>query len=305
MIYTCTLNPAIDYKIKIDSFDIGKLNRFDEGVFRAGGKGINVSIALAKLGIDSISTGFLGGFTGAFIASELTDTYHLKHEFINVEPTTRMNVKIMSKTVETELNHDGNNISQSEKEKLIERIRLLGKDDLLVCGGSTAKGHPNLYQEIAQICYKNHVKLIMDTPGNYLSLFLDYQPYLIKPNLVELEAYFNQKISGLDQIIDYGKKLIASGAQLVLISMGSDGSVLISKDAVYQASKVTGIVKTTVGAGDSMVAGFIKGIMESGDIKKAYQSGVAAASATTFGDELVDPNLYSKFLSMIQIKEIK
>lgn len=304
MIYTCTLNPAIDYKINVDLIHVGDLNRFSKGTFLSGGKGINVSIALKKIGIKSTCTGFIGGFTGAYIQSELENRHGLTQDFVPVKNDTRLNIKIMGQPTETELNHDGNIIFDSEKDALLEKIKQYKTGDILICGGSSAKGQPDLYQEIASICEKNHVRLVMDTPGIYMSQFLSHHPFLIKPNVHELSEYFNRKLTNLSEIILYGRKLLEVGAENVLISMGSEGSVLITQHHIYRASTLSNLVKNTVGAGDSMVAGFIAGYEQTRDLQEAYRSAVALASATTFGDELADPNLYHKLLKSIQIKEI-
>jgi len=305
MIYTCTLNPAIDYKVNVDSMNIGGLNRFSEGHFSAGGKGINVSIALKKLNIDNICTGFIGGFTGAYIQTQLKEKYSLTLDFVEVKHDTRLNVKIKGVPSETELNHTGNAVSHDEKEALLEKIKQLNQGDILICGGSSASGQPNLYQEIAQICFERHIRFVMDTPGNYMSQFLNYHPFLIKPNLHELGEYFDRKLTDMKDVIKYGQKLISAGAEHVLISMGAEGSILITQNQVLRASTLSLPVKNTVGAGDSMVAGFIAGYLNTQDIKTSYQSAVALASATTFGDELADPKFYQAFLKRIEIKEIK
>jgi 1-phosphofructokinase len=304
MIYTCTLNPAIDYRIYSDQVVLGKLNRFQDGTLRAGGKGINVSIVLSKFHIDSICTGFLGGFTGAFIQSELEQYDHIKHRFIDVKAHTRINVKIMNQHVETEFNHEGPLISENEKQKLIHLIDQMDSDDILICGGSTANGHPDLYQEIAFHCQTKKITLIMDTPGTYLSQFIAYRPFLIKPNIHELEDYFKTPIDTIPMMINYGKELIRQGAENVLLSIGEQGSLFISKDHVYRAQLIKGQVKSTVGAGDSMVAGFVAGLLKTQDLQKAYQYAVASATASIFGDELGDQQVFSKIIDSIVIEAI-
>lgn len=304
MIYTCTPNPAIDYKIELESITYGGLNRFSNSRFLAGGKGINVSIALKKLGIESVCTGFIGGFTGSFIQSELANKYAIVEDFVHVKQDTRVNIKITGNPTETELNHDGNQISNVEKELLLAKIKRLKPEDILICGGSTAKGQPLLYQEIARLCQQHQIRFVMDTPGNYMSQFLEYHPFLIKPNLVELKEFFGQEIKEMSEFIHYGQKLIESGAEHVLISMGAEGSILLTKNHIYRASTLDYPVKNTVGAGDSMVAGFVLGYQKTNDIIEAYRSAVALASATTFGNELADPNLYRHFLDSIRIQEI-
>jgi 1-phosphofructokinase len=304
MIYTCTLNPAIDYRIRTDHLSLGSLNRFHEATFKAGGKGINVSIVLSKFGIESIATGFLGGFTGAFIASELTQYPQIQHRFIKVKDNTRINVKIMNQGVETELNPVGPKISESEIEELLQQIDQLGKNDILICGGSSAVGYPDLYEKIAKHCQNNQIQFIMDTPGHDLSQFISYRPFLIKPNIHELEAYFETSISTLPMMIHYGQRLIMQGAEHVLLSMGAKGSILLTQDHIYRASLVSGHIKSTVGAGDSMVAGFVAGFLKTQDVKQAYQYAVACASASIYGNELGDPSLFNEIIRSISIEEI-
>lgn len=304
MIYTCTLNPAIDYKIKLDKLEIGQLNRFEEGQFLVGGKGINVSIALKKLNIPTVITGFIGGITGSRVKSDVKTLYGLKSEFIMVDAMTRVNVKILIGDKETEINHIGTKVSGSSADALLKKISKLTNKDLLVCGGSSINGHPKLYEKIASLCETKQIEFIMDTPGNYYDQFLSKKPLLVKPNIEELEMYFNQKIDE-HSVIEKAYKLIALGAKHVLVSLGSKGSILISEDHIYQAKPIKGEVKNTIGAGDSMVAGFIYGIKKKLSLLETYKYAVACATATTFGDEVVDLKVFNQVYDTIEIEVIK
>ncbi len=305
MIYTCTLNPAIDYKIKIDQLNLNELNRFKDGKFYVGGKGINVSIGLKHLGTSSIVTGFLGGLTGNHIKEEIHKNHKLGTKFIMTNTLTRVNVKVLIADKETEINHDGEPIESIYIDRLLNLVNNLKSSDLLVCGGSTAKGHPNLYEKIAKICYSHQVPFIMDTPGNYIDQFIQYHPLLMKPNLFELETYLGKSLDTRDEKIKACQYLIEKGAINVILSLGSQGSLFVNKDIILEAPHIDKKVNNTVGAGDSMVAGFTHAYKAKQSILNCYKSAVAGASATTFGRYLLDELMYQEILTSITIKEIK
>ncbi len=304
MIYTCTLNPAVDYIINLPSLESNKLNRIDQSLLRAGGKGINVAVVLNNLGIYNAAFGFLGGFTGSFIKSDLKNYPHIKSEFIDVDGTTRINIKLNHGYKETDINDKGPKISDRDFQKLIDKIDTLTSDDFLICSGSSCQGQKDAYLKIAKLCNKNKVKFIMDIPSKELLGFLDQKPFLIKPNLQELEAYFDVKIGSMDELIEHGKKLILLGAQNVLVSMGSKGSIFISNKHIYRASLIHGHAINTTGAGDSMVAGFVSSYITDGDLKHAYSSAVSAGSATVFGDGLATQETLKTYQKKLKIKEI-
>ncbi|MDI6453281.1 1-phosphofructokinase [Peloplasma aerotolerans] len=304
MIYTCTLNPAIDYHIEVDKVNIGKLNRTDHTQFLIGGKGINVSLVLKHLGVESIPIGFIGGFTGDFIKKQLREIDIHQYRFIEINGETRINVKIKDHSNETELNSLGPDISDIEWKAFTDIIKQLSSNDTLICSGSLPKGIPNAYQEIAGICQKNNVSFIMDTPGVYYDQFLSYQPILVKPNLNELSTYFNTQIKTIDEIVHYGKELIKKGAKKVLISFSAEGSLLITEDKIYQANPIKGISISSIGSGDSMVAGFIYQHLQTINDHKAYQYAVAAATATAFKKGLANQEDIEKYLILTTIKEL-
>jgi 1-phosphofructokinase len=303
MIYTCTLNPAVDYKFNLENINIGKLNRVENANFFAGGKGINVSIVLKNLGTDSIATGFLGGFTGDFIKNTLKSK-HIKYEFIDIELPSRFNVKIKHPHMETEINADGPHISNSKMSELLIFIQEMKKDDLLITGGSTCKGQPEAHGVIAQICHEQGIPFVMDTPGKYYSQFLKYKPFLVKPNLQELGDYYGTKIMKVEQAIFYGKKLLEEGAERVIISMGGNGSIYLDKYYIYRSNLIHNKVTSSVGSGDSMVAGFIASYLSDKDTQKAYQFAVAVAQATTFHEGLATYETTMKYYYDVNVKEI-
>jgi 1-phosphofructokinase len=304
MIYTCTLNPAVDYKIKIDQFVEGKLNRIEEAEFSAGGKGINVSIVLNNLETKNIATGFLGGFPGIYIKEYLEEKYQLNMNFIEIKEPTRINVKLKQIKSETEINHQGPNVEEHDFNALLSLINSLKQDDILICGGSSCKGIHNSYQKIALLCNEKRIKFVMDTPGIYLSQFISFSPFLIKPNNHELEEYFKVKIKTINDTIYYGKKLIEQGAQNVIISLGAKGSVFINKDVIYRSNMIKGLVTNTVGAGDSMVAGFMHQYLKTNDYKKAYEYAIASGTATAFNKGLANLESINKYIDKVRVKEI-
>jgi 1-phosphofructokinase len=303
MIYTLTINPSVDYKIKIDELKINQLNRFNDHLFVAGGKGINCSIVLKNLGQDNKAIAFLGGFTGLFIKEEL-EKNNVDLISIPIDQDTRMNVKIKTNLDETEINHQGPIITSKDFKKLIKIISSFNKEDVLIIGGSSVASIPDAYQQIAELSLKHHIRFIMDTPGKYIKEYIDYHPLLIKPNLIELEDYFETKIKSLEEIIFYGKKMIEHGAENIIVSLGSEGSLLIHKDKVYQAEPMNGEIISTTGAGDSMVAGFIYQYEKDQNVLNAYQMAVAASAATVFESTLATKENTYKYLEKVIIKEI-
>lgn len=304
MIYTCTLNPAVDYIINLPALESNKLNRIDQSLLRAGGKGINVAVVLNNLGIDSVALGFLGGFTGSFIRSDLKNYPHIKSEFIETDGINRINIKLNHGYKETDINDKGPNISNQDFQKLMDKIEKLTSNDFLICSGSSCQGQNDAYLKIAELCNKNKVKFIMDIASKELLDFLDQTPFLIKPNLQELEDYFDVKIGSMDELIEYGRKLILLGAQNVLVSMGSKGSLFINEKHIYRASLIHGHAINTTGAGDSMIAGFVSSYIANEDLKDAYLNAVSAGSATAFEEGLATQDTLKSYQKKMKIKEI-
>lgn len=305
MIYTVTLNPSIDYIIETDKFKIGEVNRANKEELYPGGKGINVSLMLNELQIENTSLGFLGGFIGEYIENTLASN-GVNTEFIKLEKGfSRINLKIKNE-VETEINGKGPHISEDNLQLLYKKIEKLKDEDILVLCGSIPKSLSNtLYQDIISMVAKKNVKVIVDATSNLLLNTLKYNPFLIKPNIHELEEIFDTKIDCIDSTIFYATKLKDMGAENVLISMGKDGALLIdSKGKIYLSNAPYGDVVNTVGSGDSMVAGFISGYLKTKDYKEALKLGASCGSATAFSSGIGEKKLIDTLKNEIEIKEI-
>lgn len=303
MIYTVTFNPAIDYIVNVDDFKTGKVNRSNNDIKYPGGKGINVSRVLNNLGVDTIALGFIGGFTGNFIKTYIEDE-GVKTDFIKVEEDTRINVKLKSDG-ETEINGYGPTITKENLNSLFDKIKKLKSDDILVLAGNAQKSVPrDIYAQIQNICIKNSVKVIVDTTGKSLLNTLKNKPFLIKPNNHELSEAFNVNIDNMDDTIHYAKQLIDMGAQNVVISMAGDGALLICNGGVYKATTPNGKVKNSVGAGDSLIAGFLASYYREKDILKAFKLGIATGSATAFSLDLCTKEHALSLLNQVDIKKI-
>ena len=286
MIYTVTFSPAIDYVVDLTKFEIGEINRTQQEQAFPGGKGINVSLVLANLGKSSVATGFLGGFTGDFIKQELAKR-HISSGFIEVNGTTRINVKIRAGK-ETAINGQGPHITEEEIEKLISQLEKLGKDDLLVISGTVPKSLPdNIYEMILERIKDNGVTVIVDATKEILLNTLKYHPLLVKPNKEELEEMFGVTINNNQELIDNASKLLKLGARNVIVSLGGDGALLVGEGLEPTLRKAPqGKVVNTVGAGDSLVAGFIAEYQDSKNIAKAFKQGIATGSASAFSEYL-------------------
>lgn len=305
MIYTVTLNPSIDYIIETDKFKIGEVNRANKEELYPGGKGINVSLMLNELQVENTALGFLGGFIGEYIENTLASN-GVNTEFIKLEKGfSRINLKIKNE-VETEINGKGPHISEDNLQLLYKKIEKLKDEDILVLCGSIPKSLSNtLYQDIISMVAKKNVKVIVDATSNLLLNTLKYNPFLIKPNIHELEEIFDTKIDCIDSTIFYATKLKDMGAENVLISMGKDGALLIdSKGKIYLSNAPYGDVVNTVGSGDSMVAGFISGYLKTKDYKEALKLGASCGSATAFSSGIGEKKLIDTLKNEIEIKEI-
>ncbi len=303
MIYTVTLNPAIDFVINMDNPLLGTINRSESEALYCGGKGINVSTVLKELGIESVATGFLAGFTGKEIEDTLkakdiqTDFVHLESGF------SRINVKIRSDE-ETDINTKGPNISDYDIHLLIKKLDEIKGDDVLVLSGSAPKNADDtIYAKILSKVAKSGAMTVVDTTKKKLLNTLEYKPFLVKPNINELMETFNAKINTLHDVEKYAIKLQNLGAKNVLVSMGDKGSVLFSEDKqVIIQSAPNGEAINTVGAGDSMVAGFIAGYLKSKDYKYALKLATACGSATAFSEGLGKENEIHRMLDLIESK---
>lgn len=304
MIYTVTLNPSIDYYVSCNDFTTGKTNRTKSAEILPGGKGINVSIMLKRMGCDSVALGFTGGFTGREI-ERLVDEMGIKTDFINLsEGTSRINVKI--EDIEgTEINGGGPFVKTDEADAFFEKLNRINSEDMLILSGSVPKGMPsNTYEKILETVKGRGVRVIVDAEGELLLNSLKYRPFLIKPNHHELGELFDVKIDDFDSAEKYARKLIDMGACNVIVTLAGKGAMMVSGSGeCYKHAALEGNFVNGVGAGDSMIAGFIAGILDSGNHKQAFLLGLSAASATAFskglGDEKLIKNIYKKVLTTI------
>ena len=285
MIYTLTLNPAIDYVMRVENFKSGEVNRAGEVSLMAGGKGINVSIMLKNLGEKSVALGVAAGFTGKEI-ERLLQNDGVKCDFVWLKDgNSRINAKLKV-GCETEINAPGPKIEEDTVKKLYKKIDRLKKGDYLVMAGSVPKGFPEtIYQDILIRLNKKEINTVVDAEGALLTETLKYQPFLIKPNHHELGELFDVEIEDKETAIKYAKELCKMGARNVLVSMSSKGAVLVTQSGeVVSGDAPKGTLVNSTGAGDSMVAGFIKGYILDGEPKTAFKYGVCAGSATAFSE---------------------
>lgn len=287
MIYTVTFNPSLDYIVSVDDFKLGLTNRTSSELLLPGGKGINVSIVLMNLGISSTALGFVAGFTGDEVIRRLEDM-GVKNGFIKIEEgLTRINLKL--KSIDgTEINGQGPEISAGKQEKLMEQLSRLGEGDVLFLSGSIPASMPDdAYQKIMESLEGKGVQIVVDATKDLLLNVLSYHPFLIKPNNHELGEIFDVELKTREEVVPYAKKLQEKGAQNVLVSMAGEGAVLVAADgSVFDAPAPDGKLVNGVGAGDSMVAGFMAGWMEKADYEYAFHMGIAAGSASAFSEYL-------------------
>ena len=263
MIYTLTLNPAIDYYMSMENFQLGSLNSLEEGYTLPGGKGINVSKVLKNFSIESKALGFVGGFTGDYIKKHLNE-YEIESDFIELQENTRINIKLKTKDSETEIAGKSPTISKENIEELLKKFEEIKKDDV-----------EGLKEGV----------------------------FLTKPNNQELEEFFNRKLNNIEEIIQAGKDLQALGSKNVLISLGKDGSILITEKEVYIGNAPQGKLISSVGAGDSMVAGVVYGIAKGMTLEDSYKYGIASGSSTAFSEGLTTFEGMNSLLNKIEIKK--
>lgn len=282
MIYTVTFNPALDYVLHLDNLVVGAINRTKTEQIVNGGKGINVSTVLKNLGVDNTALGFCAGFTGEALEKGInadgvkTDFVHLKNGF------SRINVKIRAQE-DTDINGQGPEIKDEDIEKLFLKLDSLTQGDILVLAGSIPSTLPkDIYERILKRLDGKGVKAVVDATGELLVNVLKYHPFLIKPNNDELGEIFGRTLETDEEIIEYAQRLREIGAENVLVSMGGAGAILVTADGFFKRGVAKGRVVNTVGAGDSMVAGFLYGYLKSGDYEYALKTGTAAGGATAF-----------------------
>jgi 1-phosphofructokinase len=303
MIYTCTLNPSIDYLVEMEDVQLGTLNRSNKTSFYPGGKGINVSRVLRRLGIDNKAFGFVGGFTGGFI-KEFLDREGISHEFIDHVEPTRINIKLKTNQ-ETEINGNGAFISDGQKQELYRKISALTKEDYFVLAGSFPSSISlDFYQSLAALCQDKKVPFVIDVSGTALKEVLKYKPFLIKPNQHELGELVGSTISSKEEAVTYAKELLTYGLRNVIVSMGGEGAVLVNNEMTAYATVPKGSLKNSVGAGDSTVAGFLASYVQHGNIVEAFQYGVASGTATAFSTDLCEKHEVDQLFSQIKVVQL-
>lgn len=285
MIYTITLNPSLDYIVDVEDFKLNMTNRTSSELILAGGKGINVSLVLKNLGYDSTALGFTAGFVGDEIGNKLQSS-GVNADFIKLKSgVSRINVKI--KNIDgTEINGMGANISKEELDVLLSKLSKIGKNDILVLAGSIPSSISNdIYKEIMQML--PDALIVVDATKDLLLNVLENKPFLIKPNNHELSEIFNVELNTCDDVIPYAKKMREKGARNVLVSLGGNGAVLVTEnDEVFKSDAPKGKLINSVGAGDSMVAGFVAGYLEKNDFEYAFKYAISTGSASAFSENL-------------------
>ena len=302
MIYTVTFNPSLDYIVSVDDFKLGLTNRTSSELILPGGKGTNVSTVLKNLGLESTALGFVAGFTGNEIVKRLNDM-GIKSDFIYIENgISRINLKL--KSIDgTEINGAGPDISEEKVNELMDKLNQLKEGDVLVLAGSIPSSmSDNIYRDIMADLKDRGVMIVVDATKDLLLNVLEYHPFLIKPNNHELGEIFDVKLTTREEVIPYGRKLQEKGARNVLVSMAGEGAVLIAEDGqVFDAPAPKGKLINGVGAGDSMVAGFVAGWIEKQDYEYAFHMGVASGSASAFSENLATKREISEVLKLVEV----
>jgi len=287
MIYTVTFNPSLDYIVSVDDFQLGLTNRTSSERILPGGKGINVSTILKNLGIDNTALGFVAGFTGTEIV-RLVEQMGVRSDFIRIQDgLSRINLKL--KSIDgTEINGQGPKISEAAVTQLMGKLDVLAKGDLLVLAGSIPSSMPDdIYKKILKQLDGRNVMVAVDATKDLLVNVLSYHPFLVKPNNHELGEIFGVRLSTRESVVPYAKRLQEMGAVNVLVSMAEEGAVLAADDGcIYDAPAPKGTLINGVGAGDSMVAGFLAGWLERRNYRHAFYKGLSAGSASAFSELL-------------------
>lgn len=302
MIYTLTLNPALDYDMYLsDDLKVGELNLAREVKYRAGGKGINVSKVLKNLGIESTAFGYVAGFVGDFIVKDL-EKDGINSEFVKLEGCTRINAKVNGNDIETELTGVSPTISEENLQKLIEKMSELKDGDILVLAGSIpGTVASNIYKRLSENV-KAKVEIVLDTRGNLIQENM-HNNLFIKPNIHELREMFGEKLETKEEIISKCKYFLDKGIKNVILSRGRDGALLVNKDFVLEANVPKGELINSIGAGDSMVAGFVAGHVKGMTLEDSFKLAVASGSATAYSYGLAEKELIEKLYLEINISK--
>lgn len=303
MIYTITLNPSLDYIMRVEQFEEGETNRSSDEEIYPGGKGFNVSTILQRLGYENTALGFIAGFTGRELERLLIDRGFFLDLIELEEGISRINVKVKGNK-ETEINGNGPKISNEKVEELLHKLDALNSEDILVLAGSIPTSlTDDIYETIMKRLARKKIRIIVDATNTLLLKVLPYHPFLIKPNHRELEEIFNVAITSETELITYAKKLQNQGARNVLVSLAKDGALLVSEDNhVYKCNAAKGKLMNSVGSGDSMVAGFLAGYLKEKDYKEALKLGSACGGATAFSHDLAEAETIKQVYEQIHVE---
>jgi len=305
MIYTVTLNPALDYFMNYEELALGEVNRTGKTQISAGGKGIMESRMLSLIGAKSKALGFLGGFSGQYIKDFLNEN-QIDSDFTEIEDLTRINVKLKSQENETSLDAAGPKLQESEINHFLEKFDHLKEDDIVVFAGTIPKSlGEDFYERLIDKVQKQKATFVMDVDGQKLLDSLPAHPLLIKPNREELEAIFETSFKNNEQIIPYGQKLLEMGAQNVIVSMAGDGALLFTNEKVYFAQGIKGELKNSIGAGDSTVAGFLAEYSQSKDPLLAFRQAIACGTSKAFSDDMPSRAFLEEIYKKVNISEVK
>ncbi|WP_455660525.1 1-phosphofructokinase [Pradoshia sp.] len=303
MIYTVTLNPSVDFIVEVEDFQLDGLNRMSKEAKYPGGKGINVSRILQRIGVDNTALGFSGGFPGEFILDALKKE-GINEAFIHVEEDSRINIKLKTGQ-ETEINGLGPAISTEKMNELLKKLEGMKEGDILVLSGSIPPSlSKDLYHDLTKKFAAKGIQVVVDASGKALMDVVKEHPFLVKPNHHELGELFETKTETIEDAIHYGRILVEQGAQNVIVSMAGAGALLINHEGVYSATVPKGTVKNSTGAGDSLVAGFIGKWDQTKDLLQAFQYGVASGSATAFNYDLAEKQDIETLLPEVQITKL-
>lgn len=299
MIYTITTNSAIDYILRFDKFEDGGTIRAIDDEKYPGGKGIMASKILKNLGEKSVNLGFVGGFIGEYIANSIKEI-GLDEKFVRIKENSRINVKLKYDK-ETEINAKGPEISKEEVQMFFDSLGEVRKDDIIVISGSLPYSlDSDFYKKVIE---KTGAKFTIDIADKRLLDYLSYKPLLVKPNEEELGKIFEREINE-DNLIEYTRKLNELGAQNVIVSLGANGSVFVDENHVYRAKPIDGKLVNSVGAGDSMVGGFVYGIVNDFEKIDAYKLAAACGSATAFSPDIADRDMINEILNKVEVEKI-
>ena len=305
MYYTITLNPAVDMLTKASNFSLGKLNRTQEAKYVVGGKGINISILLNNIGEKSKVLGFVAGFTGYFIKSEL-DKLDIEHDFIETLGTTRINMKLTTDT-ETEINGQSSVVNAENISEFFAKLDVLTTEDVVFLSGNVIAGMElEDFKKIAEKVATKGATLVVDSNKDLVLDTLQYKPFVVKPNEFELGEMFGITLNGLEEILVYARKLQECGAQNVLVSRGAKGAILLTEnDEVLEVNVAEGKIVSTVAAGDSMLVMFVAKYNETKDYAEALKYASAAGGATSFSIGVGSKKLIEELLPQIKVKKLK